>query len=143
MSHGYHSDCRFIWIDGTYTKKRGASSVARFTFYRPWNCPIDRNEQRRKPHDDVYIQHARTLSHNIQLQEMFRTQTYMHPIGRPRCFVFDQSFEFSRFLERQNQSVQLRLLCICPHPYLSSNEAFSKSRCANIKLIIDIKQINI
>ena len=21
MSHGYHSDSRFIWIDGTYTKK--------------------------------------------------------------------------------------------------------------------------
>ena len=43
---------------------------------------------------------------------------YIHPTGRPRCFVFDQSFEFSRFLHRQNQSVQLRLLCICLPPLL-------------------------
>ena len=35
---------------------------------------------------------------------------------RSRCFVFDNQFEVAKFLWRQNQSVQLRLICIyvCP-----------------------------
>ena len=39
--------------------------------------------------------------------------------GLPRCFVFDWSFECSKFLERQNQSVQLRLFM-----YMSPTLAF-------------------
>ena len=35
------------------------------------------------------------------------------PWGVPCCFVLDKQFEVAKFLRRQNQSVQLRLLCIC------------------------------
>ena len=39
---------------------------------------------------------------------------YKHPKGRSRCFVFDNPFEVAKFLQRQNQSVQLRLfICMC------------------------------
>ncbi len=38
----------------------------------------------------------------------------IHPIERSRCFVFDKPFEVAKFIERQNQSVQLRLyLYVC------------------------------
>ena len=36
---------------------------------------------------------------------------YKHPKGRPRCLVFDQSFEVAKFLHCQNQGVRKRL---CP-----------------------------
>ena len=51
---------------------------------------------------------------------------YKHPKGRPRCFVFDNPFEVAKFLQRQNQSVQLRLLCICIMPTYHPLGAFSK-----------------
>jgi hypothetical protein len=51
---------------------------------------------------------------------------YKHPKGRPRCFVFDNPFEVAKFLQRQNQSVQLRLLCICIMPTYHPLRAFSK-----------------
>ena len=35
---------------------------------------------------------------------------------RSRCFVFDNQFEVAKFLWRQNQSVQLRLICIYVYP---------------------------
>ena len=38
---------------------------------------------------------------------------------RPGCFVFDKKFEFAKFIDRQNQSVQKRLcqyVCL-PYPY--------------------------
>ena len=40
----------------------------------------------------------------------------VHLMRRSRCFVFDNQFEVAKFLWRQTQSVQLRLLCIyvCP-----------------------------
>ena len=40
----------------------------------------------------------------------------LHLMRRSRCFVFDNQFEVAKFLWRQNQSVQLRLICIyvCP-----------------------------
>lgn len=37
-------------------KKRGASPVTRSTVERPSHCPDCRNEQRRKPHADAYIE---------------------------------------------------------------------------------------
>ena len=44
---------------------------------------------------------------------------YKHPMRRSRCFVFDNLSEVAKFLHSQNQSVQLRLICInAPHPYL-------------------------
>ena len=144
MSLGYHSeDLKFKLIHNIHIQKNVEPVCHSLHVLRPWNCPIDRNEQRRKPHDDEYNVYTRTNSHNTRLQELFKMQCIYTPQGVPVALFLTSHFEFSRFLERQNQSVQLRLLCICPHPYLSSNEAFSKSRCANIKLITDIKQINI
>ena len=40
----------------------------------------------------------------------------IHLMRRFRCFVFDNQLEVAKFLRRQNQSVQLRLLCIYVRP---------------------------
>ena len=37
----------------------------------------------------------------------------LHLMRRSRCFVFDNQFEVAKFLWRQNQSVQKRLLPLC------------------------------
>ena len=51
---------------------------------------------------------------------------YKHPMRRSRCFVFDNLFELARFLLRQNQSVQLRLLYVyVPHTSLHHIDAIS------------------
>ena len=40
----------------------------------------------------------------------------LHLMRRSRCFVFDNQFEVAKFLWRQNQSVQLRLIYINLNP---------------------------
>ena len=55
-----------------------------------------------------------TLQDHGGLHQRPMRVVYKHPKGRPRCFVFDNPFEVAKFLQRQNQSVQLRLfICMC------------------------------
>ena len=82
----------------------------------------------------IYSQQTRTSFHNIGLRKMLRMQCIYATQGLPRCFVFDWSFECSKFLERQNQSVQLRLFMYMsptlafPHERLSARIGFAKVR---------------
>ena len=67
-----------------------------------------------------------TLQDHGGLHQRPMRAVYKHPKGRPRCFVFDNPFEVAKFLQRQNQSVQLRLfICMChaciPPKGLSAN----------------------
>ena len=43
---------------------------------------------------------------------------YKHPQGRPHCFVFDNQFEFAKFLLSQNQSVQKTPMSMMSAPQL-------------------------
>ena len=52
---------------------------------------------------------------------------YKHPKGRPRCFVFDNPFEVAKFLQRQNQSVQLRLFICMYHARFPPNGLSAKA----------------
>lgn len=63
----------------------------------------------------------------------------IHPIGRPRCFVFDKKLRVCEVLTRQNQSVQLRLLCICL-PAFRPPGAFDRLQTANLSFSFE-KQI--
>ena len=40
----------------------------------------------------------------------------IHPMRRSRCFVFDKLYMNCQIPTRQNQSVQLRLICIYVYP---------------------------
>lgn len=43
---------------------------------------------------------------------------YKHPKGRPRCLVFDQSFEFARFYAvKTKASENAYVHDVCPHPF--------------------------
>ncbi len=55
---------------------------------------------------------------------------------RSRCFVFDLPLEFARFLLRQNQSVQLRHLCICVLQPCFHLESDMYELCKSTKLYI-------
>lgn len=66
-------------------KKRGASPVTRSTVERPSHCPDCRNEQRRKPHADAYIE----LPHYHTHYDNASVILYYTLGGRSRCFVFD------------------------------------------------------
>ena len=90
-------------------KKRGASPVTRSTVERPSHCPDCRNEQRRKPHASVNIQFALSATKRQNRPKPIRLYR-IHLMRRSRCFVFDNQLEVAKFLRRQNQSVQLRLI---------------------------------
>ena len=81
-------------ISSTFRFKRGASLCHSLHVLRPWNCPISRNEQRRKPHDDIYSQQTRTTSHNIRLQKMFRMQCIYTPQGVPVALFLTDHLNF-------------------------------------------------
>ena len=50
----------------------------------------------------------------------------IHPLGRPRCFDFDNQFEVAKFSHRQIQNVQLRLNVYmsfyCLHPPIRGSQ---------------------
>lgn len=60
-------------------KKRGASPVTRSTVERPSHCPDCRNEQRRKPHADAYIE----LPHYHKHYDNASVILYYTPWGVP------------------------------------------------------------
>jgi len=109
---------------------------------RPWNCPISRNEQRRKPHDDVYNQRTRTLSTTYSYWKCSRHDVYAPHRASPLLCFWPIVWIF-QVLTRQNQSVQLRLLCICIPPLLSHFRTSGKSSlCKSKHLIVNEKQKN-
>ena len=84
MSLGYHSEgLKFKLIHNIHIQKNVEPVCHSLHVLRPWNCPIDRNEQRRKPHDDEYNVYTRTNSHNTRLQELFKMQCIYTPQGVP------------------------------------------------------------
>lgn len=54
----------------------------------------------------IVITHTDTLMAIKPPVHIHNRAVYKHPKGRPRCLVFDRSFEFARFLHCQNQGVQ-------------------------------------
>ena len=61
-----------------------------------------------------YIVHS--LSSLQKCHKLIRVVYMIHPMRRSRCFVFDEQLRVCEVLTSQNQSVQLRLICIyvCP-----------------------------
>lgn len=55
---------------------------------------------------------------------------YKHPKGRPHCFVFDNQFEFAKFLLSQNQSVQKTPMSMmsAPQPYHATHSSLQHWR---------------
>ena len=76
---------------------------------------IVETRQRRKPHASVNIQFALSATKRQNRPKPIRLYR-IHLMRRSRCFVFDNQLEVAKFLRRQNQSVQLRLLCIHVRP---------------------------
>ena len=86
----------FTWKDTYIYKKTWSRTCRSLHVLRLWNCPICRNEQRRKPHD-VNIAKTAEQFPKADAKRMSCMQRICTPVGRPRCFVFDRYFEFSRF----------------------------------------------
>ena len=134
MSLGCHSEQivrlrRYVHIQ----KKRGASLCHSLHVLRPWNCPISRNEQRRKPHDDIYSQQTRTTSHNIRLQKMFRMQCIYTPQGVPVALFLTDHLNFpgsktSKPKRTVTPFMYMSPTLAFPHEGLSARIGFAKVR---------------
>ncbi len=94
------------------------------------HCPGYRNEQRWSP-TLMYIYNHPYLSIRIVNSEVHR-----HPIGRSRCFVFDNQW-ICEILMRQNQSVQLRLLMYITLKDCINTTSSGAMQSYNILLIYD------
>ena len=87
-----------------HTKKRGASFVARFTFWRPSHCPVRRNEQRRKPHvwcKYIFIGLSLILKHNKYVRDQCRLHINTSHEAFP-LLCFWRTEEVAKFSECQN-----------------------------------------
>ena len=91
----------YIHLQNTYWFKRSQTD-ARFTFRRPSHCPICRNEQRWKPHADVWL-----CPTTLPLTRTWVVRIQYTQWDAFRCLASDISFEVAKFSERQNQSAQL------------------------------------
>ena len=104
-------------------KKTWSQSCRSFHVLRPSHCPECRNEQRWKPHVDVYIippPYQRAYCPKP------KRAVYNTPCRASPLLCSWHSVWSCEVLTRQNQSVQLRLyLCICI-PTLAQSWAFSK-----------------
>ena len=110
------------------TKKRGASLslVPRFKGLRVAQS-VETSNAESPTMMHIHIQ--RPIIGCYQKEPM--RAVYKHPKGRSRCFVFDRLIEVAKFLNRQNQSVQIRLYVYCPTP-LCPLEAFSVGKILQI-----------
>ena len=113
MSLGYHSDGLSV-KDRTYTKKRGASLCCSLHVLRPSHCPVCRNEQRRKPHDDGYNDITRTFSHNGRLQEMFRMMYIYTPQGVPVALFLTDSLKLRSSNTSKPKRTVTPFMYMCP-----------------------------
>ena len=108
---------------------------------RPSHCPICRNEQRRKPHDDVYSQRTRTPTHNIRLQDMFRARCICTPQGVPVALFLTNLFEVAKFQDVKTKAYSYAFYVYVSHPCFSPCRASGKSSfCKSKHLIVNEKQ---
>ena len=113
-------------------KKTWSQSCRSFHVLRPSHCPECRNEQRWKPHVDVYIIPPPSQRAFARSQ---RGLYIIHLVGRPHCFVLDNLIGTCEIHESSKPKRQLRLyLCICI-PTLAQSWAFSKDYGAKIVII--------
>lgn len=89
--------------------------VARSTIQRLSHCPTCRNEQRGSAPRKVYIQGCSlTIGYNCGCTSSTRRIfAYTLQGAFPVALFLTDSFEFARFLNRQNQSVQKTPFSIC------------------------------
>ena len=112
-------------VDWHTQKKTWSHSVARSTCWGLRIALLVRNEQRWKPHADVlYIYAIKGIGKTTNTKE--GCIKYI-PWGVPAALFLTRSLEVAKFIDRQNQSVQLRLfMYMCHDPPLPIG-AFSKS----------------
>ena len=68
-------------LQNDYRFKRGVSPAARSTIERPSHCPDCRNEQQRKPHVGVNIQHCQHLPTGHKMPEANEGFIYKSTFG--------------------------------------------------------------
>ena len=91
--------------------------VTRSTIQRLSHCPICRNEQRGSAPQKDYIQwYSLTIGYNYSCTSSTRRIfAYTLQGAFPVALFLTDSFEFARFLNRQNQSVQKTpFMYMCP-----------------------------
>ena len=100
----------FVYSVMTYTKKNVEPLCHSLHGLRPSHCPVSRNEQRWKPHADVqYITTFNDIDKTANAKEDYIKYI---PWDVPVALFLTYSWS-CEVQDRQNQSVQLRLLCIC------------------------------
>ena len=106
--------------DMIYISVQAWSRLCPFHVLRPSQCPIDRNEQRRKPHDDIYnepIMAVRYIPHRASLVALFLINRWkLRSSNTPK----------------PKRTVTPFLVNVCPPPL----PAGFRHRCANAKVRI-------